>query len=1020
MRSRSLGAVLLLLAGVSLTTSVGIQADHQGSPPRRVDARRALSPSEALRSFVLEPGYRIDLVAAEPLVQDPVAIAFDERGRLYVVENRGYPDPLEGQPPEPPRGVIALLTDKDHDGRFDTRSDFATGLTYPNGVMVWDGGVFVTMAPDLLYLKDTDGDGVADERRVVLTGFNATRTAQIRFSHPTLGPDGWIYLTSGLNGGKVTAPGHPERAPVVFSSSDSRYHPSTGAFELVGGQGQYGLTFDDEGRRFICANRHPVWQVVLEPAQLQRNPDLAFPDTVQEVSKVGAEAVVWPLTRDLTTASFHPTLIGTPHAGTFTSASGVHIHRGDALPEGHAGSVFIAESAQNLVQRQVLEPAGVTFRSTPARSGVEFLASRDSWFRPVQLANGPDGALYVVDMYRKDIDHPAYVPEESRHLFDFTAGRGMGRIYRVAAVSRPPGGRESLPATQSTNQLVATLGHRNAWWRETAQRLLVERQAADAEAQLRAFAKASAAFAKASASQAGDDALARLHALWTLDALGLLTAADVRTALHDASAGVRENAVRVTERRLRAWPELVDPLLTMADDGDARVRLHVALALGESDDPRSVVALALIARRDGADRWVRAAVLSGVRGRTASFLDAFQSSKATAASVAARAAVMQDLGRLYGASESRERCIALVSAIADPGAELSWQPAALAGLAEGLRARAASAPAPNPTGTDDVSALMALVSGDQPEARAARARLDIQMSRAAALAVIEDAPMEQRLPAIELLSQGDAASASGPLLQLMAPSRPALVQVAAVRALTRMRDTSAAASLLEPARWQAYTPRVRDAVLTAMTAENRLAETLLDAVARKDVAPAAIGPSRARRLVAHPDPRISSRAKTLLAGLDAAGGLPVYQRARTDVLARTGVPSRGRQQFAAQCVACHTFGSAGGRVGPDLSGIRNQPADTLLLHILVPDYEITPGYESYTAQTRDGRTLTGRLESETAASLTIRDAAGEPHTVLRTDVVSLAGAQGSLMPATFHEVLSAQDLADLIAYLKAP
>ena len=311
---------------------------------------------------------------------------------MFVAENRGYPDPLDGQPAEPARGVIALLADTDHDGRYDTRSDFATGLTYPNGLMVWNGGVFVTMAPDLLYLKDTNGDGVADERRVVLTGFNATRTAQIRFSHPTLGPDGWIYFTSGLNGGTVTAPEHPERPPVVFSSSDSRYHPHTGAFELVGGQGQFGLTFDDEGRRFICANRHPVWHVVLEPAQLQRNPDLAFSDSVQEVSKVGAEAVVWPLTRDLTTASFHPTLINTPHAGTFTSASGVHIHRGDALPEGHQGGVFIAESAQNLVQRQMREPAGVTFRSTPVRSGVEFLASRDSWFRPVQLANGPDGS----------------------------------------------------------------------------------------------------------------------------------------------------------------------------------------------------------------------------------------------------------------------------------------------------------------------------------------------------------------------------------------------------------------------------------------------------------------------------------------------------------------------------------------------------------------------------------------------------------------------------------------------------
>ena len=997
-----------VLAALLLMLSIQLQAGSDALPQRdREDARRPLGPSEAVRSFVIEPGYRIDLVAAEPLVQDPVAIAFDEHGRLYVAENRGYPDPLEGQPAEPPLGVIALLTDSDRDGRYDQRSDFATGLTYPNGLMVWDGGVFVTMAPDLLYLKDTNGDGRADERRTVLTGFNATRSAQIRFSHPTLGPDGWIYLTSGLNGGRVSSPEHPHRPPVAFSSSDSRYHPRTGAFELVGGQGQYGLTFDDDGRRFICANRHPVWHVVLEPAQLQRNPDLAFSDTVQEVSKVGADAVVWPLTRDLTTASFHPTLITAPHAGTFTSASGVHIHRGDALPEGHAGSVFVAESAQNLVQRQVREPIGVTFRSAPARIGVEFLASRDSWFRPVQLANGPDGALYVVDMYRKDIDHPAYVPEESRALFDFTAGRGMGRIYRVAALDREPGAGESMPGSTQIDRLVETLGHPNAWWRETAQRLLVERHAVAAEPALRAIA-------------ASGTPRARLHALWTLDALGRLRTADLTIAMRDDAAAIRENAARLAGRQLVAWPELIDPLLAMAGDMDARVRLQVVLALGGSEDTRSLLALAAIARRDGADRWVRAAVFSGLHNRSAAFLDAFQSPTSGPVSAPARAAVMQDLGRLFGATESSARCVALVAAIADPGVELSWQPAALAGLAEGLRARAGGSPGSGAADGRDQSALMALVSGDQPESRTARTRLDIQMARAAALASMEDAPMEQRLPAIDLLAHGDVASSTASLLPLLAPARPAMVQVAAVRAMARLPGPNAAASLIDPARWQAYTPRVRDAVLTAMIAEDRLARVLLDAVARHDVSPAAIGASRARRLVDHRDPEIGRRARALLAGLEAQGGLPVYQRVRADVLGRSGTPSRGRQQFAAHCAACHTFGREGGRVGPDLSGIRNQPADTLLLHIVAPDYEITPGYASYTVQTRDGRTLTGRLESETAGSLTITDAAGEAHAVRRADVASLTAAAGSLMPATLHEVLSPQDLADLIAYLKTP
>ena len=957
--------------------------------------RPALSVAEALASFVIEPGYRIDLVAAEPLVQSPVAIAFDDRGRMYVAENRGYPDPLEGASPAAPKGVIALLTDTDGDGRYDARTDFATGLTYPNGVTPWDGGLFVTMAPDLLYLKDTTGDGIADERRVVLTGFNTNRTAQIRFSHPTLGPDGWIYLTGGLNGGHVTSPAHPVRPPVEFTSSDSRYNPRTGEFELAGGQGQYGLTFDDQGRRFICANRNPVWHVVLEPHQLRRNPNLAFSDTVHEVSTTGAQAIVWPLSRDLTTASFHPQLMNTPHRGTFTSASGVHIHRGDALPEGHRGSVFVAESAQNLVQRQVREPDGVTFRSRPARDGVEFLASRDTWFRPVFAGNGPDGALYIVDMYRKDIDHPAYIPEPSRRLFDFTAGASRGRIYRVAAANRPPARTVVNIAGAPVSALVSNLEHPNAWRRETAQRRLIERREQSAAPRLRALA-------------AAGGELGRLHALWTMDVLGVLEDEDVMRGLRDPLASVRENALRLAERRIPGSLQLIDAVIRLADDGDARVRLHVALALGAANDPRITDALAAIARRDGTDRWVRAAVFSSLRDRTGAFLDAFV--KGPPASAAVRAAVMQDLGRLFGTTESAERCLALVTEIADPGVESTWQPAALAGVAAGLRARGMA--------SDTKSALMTLVSDDTAPGRLARERLVTQMTRAAELALREGAPPEQRLTAIELLGQGEWPVSGATLLRLLEPQRQAAIQLAAVRALGQLRDPAAAISLVAPARWQVYTPQVRDAVLATLLAEDRLVPVLLDAVARRDIGASALGASRWRRLTAHRNPSIRQRAESLFAATDTGSAMQVYERKQQDVLALTGNPAGGEAAFTKYCASCHTFNGSGGRLGPDLSGIRNQPADALLLHIVVPDYEITPGYEAFTVQTRDGRTIVGRVESEAPNSLTLRDAAAQAQTILRSDVESMKAAPSSLMPAGLDQAMSSQELADLIAYLK--
>lgn len=957
--------------------------------------RLPLSPAEALTSLVVEPGYRVDLVAAEPLVQSPVAIAFDERGRMYVAENRGYPDPIEGEPAAPAQGVIALLTDTDGDGRYDTRTDFASGLTYPNGVMPWDGGVFVTVAPDLLYLKDTDGDGIADERRVVLTGFNANKTAQIRFSHPTLGPDGWIYLTSGLNGGRVMSPAHPERPAVEFSSSDSRYNPRTGDFQLVGGQGQFGLTFDDYGRRFICANRNPVWQVVLDPQQLKRNPHLAFSETVQDVSGSGPDAAVWPLSRDLTTASFHPSLMSAPHAGTFTSASSVHFHRGDALPDGHRGSIFIAESAQNLVQRQTLEENGVTFRSRPARTGAEFLASRDTWFRPVFLTNGPDGALYVVDMYRKDIDHPAYVPQASRRQFDFGAGRDRGRIYRLAADDRPVHGTPANLASAPVETLVSKLQDPNGWWRDAAQRLLIERDERRAVSKLRQM------------SEKGSE-LGRLHALWTIDALGVLQDDDLVRGMHDSAPGIRENAGRVAERHEDAIGRLRDSITALATDPDARVRLQAALALGAADDPRNIAPLAAIARRDGGDRWERAAVLSSVRGHTSAFLDAFSAGASPPPAV--RGAVMQDVARIFGASEPVERCLILVTQIAEADVDLTWQPAALAGLAAGLRTRGLQ--------SDARSALMTLVASDTQQARAARERLMRVVAGSADLSLRDRAPLDQRLGAIELLGYAGWSTSGTTLLRLLEPQHPNEIRVAAVRALAQIRDPAAAASLVTEARWQSFTPRIRDVILTTLLSEDRLVSVVLDAIERGDIGASALGPSRWQRLREHRNASIRERAEVLHGAVDAGSPVKVYERRLPDVLAHRGNGESGAALFTKHCSACHAFEGSGGRVGPDLSGVRNQPVDALLLHIIVPDYEIAPGFAAYTVQTRDERTIFGRLESEAPGSITLRDAAGQSHTILRADVKSMTAAASSLMPTGLDRVMSSQDLADLIAYLK--
>ncbi|MEY3392960.1 MAG: hypothetical protein RLZZ322_1809 [Verrucomicrobiota bacterium] len=395
-----------------------------------------LSPDDAQKAFAVVPGLRVELVASEPLVASPCAIAFDAKGRLFVAENRGYPiGPKEG---EKPAGVVALLEDTDGDGRMDKRTVFADGLTFPNGVLPWRGGLIVTCAPDVLFLKDSDGDGVADERKVLLTGFATTGSTQLRVNAPTVGPwDGKIYLAAGLSGGTVTCPSHPERPPLKMTS-DIRFDPETLEVELVDGKSQYGMSFDVFGNRFICMNRVPVQHVVFESKWLKRNPRLAFSETVQDCNERNAfngmngghDGVrLFPISSNITTAD--------GHAGSFSAACGVKVWQGKSLltPE-CAGAVFSCDPTGNLVHADRLIAKDATFAASPLYPGREFLASRDDWFRPVFLARGPEGAMYVADMYRKVIEHPDYLPEEVRKHTDFETGKTMGRIWRIRAEHR--------------------------------------------------------------------------------------------------------------------------------------------------------------------------------------------------------------------------------------------------------------------------------------------------------------------------------------------------------------------------------------------------------------------------------------------------------------------------------------------------------------------------------------------------------------------------------------------------------
>jgi putative membrane-bound dehydrogenase-like protein len=968
----------------------------------------AKSPQASLRSLRLRPGFTAELVASEPLIEDPVAFDWGPDGKLWVAEMHDYPEGLADQRHGAdgkggrgkPGGRVKFLEDTDGDGRYDRATLFLDGLNFPNGVMAWGKGVLVTAAPEILYAEDTDGDGRADLRRALFKGFGEGNQ-QHRVNGLRLGLDNWIYCANGDSGGTIVSLKTGKEAAITFQ--DFRIRPDDGALETQIGESQFIRERDDWGNWFGSQNSDPMFQFVLDSKYLGRNLHVTTPPGRIDVSDAPGAAPVFPASRTL------PRFNDFNTANRFTSACSAIVYRDDLLGEALAGNAFVCEPVHNLVHREVMRREGVTFHSRRAadEQQSEFLASSDNWFRPVMVRTGPDGALWVADMYRAVIEHPEYIPKDWQKRLDLRAGDTMGRIYRVYPVGRKPRPIPRLDKLDAAG-LVAALDNPSGAARDMVQQLLVARQN-----------RASAPLLK---KAAGDSprATARLQALCALDGLHALDVPTLIAGLKDREPGVRRHAARLSEPLLAKSPELANAVLKLAADDDPFVRLQVAYSLGAWPDDRAGAALGEILLGDAGDRYISAAALSSVSER---HLDAALATVLGPVDRRLTRPLPKDsLAKLVVVAAAYKNEPALAKILdrvsqSKNGAFETWQTATLAELLDLL-------------GRHNQS-LVKLRDEASGELRNAIDRLSPLFDAARRVVADPASGDDQRLAMLPLLAKAPANQQADVdlLASLLVPSSSTRLQSAAIAALSRVDDDRAAKLML--ANWSSYAPTTRGDVLDALMRQTTATKDLLAGIAAGRIALADLDASHRQRLLDEGDDGNRKLAARLLGSAGDSNRQAVIDEFRAAVSTgpnaaggvRKGDPKQGAAVFKKRCAVCHRLDDVGTPVGPDLAALSDKSPDYLLVAILDPNRAVESKFVSYSAQTKSGLIHTGIMTEGSGNSITLMGQEGKQTTILRADLDALASSGKSLMPEGLEKDVSHQEVADLLAYLagtKAP
>ncbi len=1003
----------LQLAGTCSVLAAGRQLTGQHAPA----TTPALSPAEAEKKFVVPRGFEVRLFAAEPDVINPVGMTWDERGRLWVLELYEYPmGAPEGQKG---RDRVKILEDTDNDGRADKVTVFADGLNLATGLLLGNGGAYVGQAPDLLFLRDTNNDDHADTREVLLTGFGLQDRHEL-LNGFTWGPDGWLYMTHGVfTHSKVKIPEATEPG-IEMNAAVARFHPRTKKFELFaeGTSNPWGVDFDAAGNAFVSA------------CVIDHLFHMAPGGSYQRQSGTPAN----PYTYELL-----PSIVN--HQHHMAAYCGICIYQGDQFPAEYQGRVFMGNIHQNAINHDRLIPKGASFEAFAEK---DFLTTSDGWFRPISEQVGPDGALWIGDWCDK---YPCY---QNARADPEGVDREHGRIWRVVYVGKEAGKKvPSRPESKldlsklgGTN-LVALFDHPNVWQRRTAHRIVIHRLSNGRKAD-GGWARDAKAFALEEGVQhallnmlSGETSVsARIAAFWAMQEYG---PGFPRWVYWSDQVFGPDMWLR---RSMAAWriadleestPEGIADLEKLASDSDPRVQFAVATAV------RQIVSSRLVTNHEINDTAPVGAVLAGLIKSAAHGKDGLVNYMIWLASepllarnpepglrwLAENGPATMPLSGILARKAMRRLCDTGEAEKMDPAAEFLFAiaatdpaltVAALDGLIEGQKSRPL-------TPTSDTKALFArLNASDNSEIKSRSRRLGALWDDAAAieltLRLVDDANAVEadRIHAIQTARSFKSDAARDALLKLLAGNASDALAVEAIRALGELGGDRVADPLLT--RWPRSTPAAKSAIAEVLVSRRPWALALLAAIENKVLAAGDLPLSAARSLAESKDDAIRQRAAQTIGRVRAANSdkQKLIAAKKQMILSGTADLVAGHELARTTCLVCHKLDGEGVEVGPDLTGSGRSSLDALLANVIDPNQIIGQGFQNVLIETKDDRSLSGRLIEDTPAHVKLLSSGAKEEVVARSNIATMKVSELSVMPEGLEQMPDA-DFRNLILFL---